>query len=285
MKIGMEYSPLSSGYRRYGEKRFEKIKEHGFSCLDYGMSTTSGLLYDPPVAEAEKILLEERRMIEAAGLEVFQVHGPWRWPPQDATEEDRAERLEKMERSLWMTSVMGCKNWIIHPLMPHTTKDLDNGMAEETWKINADFFPRVLEIAKSYDITICFENMPMLRFSIATPEDILRFVKFMDDDHFKVCLDTGHVNVFNHLSIGDSVRLLGKEIRTLHVHDNSRSIDLHQMPFFGTLNWKEFADALHEIEYDGVFSLETAPPARLPDPLHDEAGRFLFRVANQIING
>ena len=285
MKIGMEYSPLSSGYRRYGEQRFEKIREHGFSCLDYGMSTTSGLLYDPPVAEAEKILLEERRMIEAAGLEVFQVHGPWRWPPQDATEEDRAERLEKMERSLWMTSVMGCKNWIIHPLMPHTTKDLDNGMAEETWKINADFFPRVLEIAKSYDITICFENMPMLRFSIATPEDILRFVKFMDDDHFKVCLDTGHVNVFNHLSIGDSVRLLGKEIRTLHVHDNSRSIDLHQMPFFGTLNWKELADALHEIEYDGVFSLETAPPARLPDPLHDEAGRFLFRVANQIING
>ena len=285
MKIGMEYSPLSSGYRRYGEKRFEKIREHGFSCLDYGMSTTSGLLYDPPVAEAEKILLEERRMIEAAGLEVFQVHGPWRWPPQDATEEDRAERLEKMERSLWMTSVMGCKNWIIHPLMPHTTKDLDNGMAEETWKINADFFPRVLEIAKSYDITICFENMPMLRFSIATPEDILRFVKFMNDDHFKVCLDTGHVNVFNHLSIGDSVRLLGKEIRTLHVHDNSRSIDLHQMPFFGTLNWKELADALHEIEYDGVFSLETAPPARLPDPLHDEAGRFLFRVANQIING
>ena len=285
MKIGMEYSPLSSGYRRYGEKRFEKIKEHGFSCLDYGMSTTMGLLYDPPVAEAEKILLEERRMIEAAGLEVFQVHGPWRWPPQDATEEDRAERLEKMERSLWMTSVMGCKNWIIHPLMPHTTKDLDNGMAEETWKINADFFPRVLEIAKSYDITICFENMPMLRFSIATPEDILRFVRFMNDDHFKVCLDTGHVNVFNHLSIGDSVRLLGKEIRTLHVHDNSRSIDLHQMPFFGTLNWKELADALHEIEYDGVFSLETAPPARLPDPLHDEAGRFLFRVANQIING
>lgn len=285
MRIGMEYSPLSSGYRRYGEQRFEKIKEHGFSCLDYGMSTTSGLLYDPPVAEAEKILLEERRMIEAAGLEVFQVHGPWRWPPQDGTEEDRAERLEKMERSLWMTSVMGCKNWIIHPLMPHTTKDLDNGMAEETWKINADFFPRVLEIAKSYDITICFENMPMLRFSIATPEDILRFVKFMDDDHFKVCLDTGHVNVFNHLSIGDSVRLLGKEIRTLHVHDNSRSIDLHQMPFFGTLNWKELADALHEIEYDGVFSLETAPPARLPDPLHDEAGRFLFRVANQIING
>ena len=285
MKIGMEYSPLSSGYRRYGEKRFEKIKEHGFSCLDYGMSTTMGLLYDPPVAEAEKILLEERRMIEAAGLEVFQVHGPWRWPPQDATEEDRAERLEKMERSLWMTSVMGCKNWIIHPLMPHTTKDLDNGMAEETWKINADFFPRVLEIAKSYDITICFENMPMLRFSIATPEDILRFVRFMNDDHFKVCLDTGHVNVFNHLSIGDSVRLLGKEIRTLHVHDNSRSIDLHQMPFFGTLNWKELADALHEIEYDGVFSLETAPPARLPDPLHDEAGHFLFRVANQIING
>ena len=284
MKIGIEYSVLSSGYRRFGDRRFEKIREHGFTHLDYGMSTTSGILYDPTVAEAEKFLLEEKKQIADAGLSVSQVHGPWRWPPQDATPEDRAERLEKMERSLWMTSVLGCKNWVIHPLMPYTTKDLDNGMGEETWKINEDFFPRVLEVAKSYDITICFENMPMTHFSMATPEHILQFVRLMNDDHFKVCLDTGHVNVFNGMSIGDSVRLLGKEIRTLHVHDNSRGMDLHQVPFYGTLNWKEFADALHEIEYDGVFSLETAPPAKLPDHLFDEAGRLLFRVANSIIN-
>ncbi|MBQ9086160.1 MAG: sugar phosphate isomerase/epimerase [Clostridia bacterium] len=284
MDIGIEYSVLSSGYRRYGERRFEVIREHGFTYLDYGMSTTSGILYDPPMAEAEKFLREEKRRIEEAGLGISQVHGPWRYPPLDGTPEDRAERLEKMERSLWMTSVLGCKNWIIHPLMPFTTKDMDLGKEKETWEINADFFPKVLEIAKSYDITICFENMPMRRFSISTPEDILRFVHLMNDDHFKVCLDTGHVNVYDSLSIGDSVRLLGKELRTLHVHDNSRGMDLHQMPFFGTLNWKELADALYEIGYDGVFSLETAPPAALPDPLHDEAGRFLFRVANRIIN-
>lgn len=285
MKIGIEYSVLSSGYRRFGDRRFEVIRDHGFTHLDYGMSTTSGLLYDPPVAEAEKFLLEEKHRIADAGLAVSQVHGPWRWPPQDGTVEERAERLEKMERSLWMTSVLGCKNWVIHPLMPYTHKDMDLGKEKETWAINEEFFPKVLEMAKTYDITICFENMPMRRFSMATPEHILQFVRWMNDDHFKVCLDTGHVNVFDNISIGDSVRLLGKEIQTLHVHDNRNGLDLHLMPYMGSLNWKELADALHEIGYQGVFSLETAAPAKMPDELYDATGRLLFRIADQIING
>ena len=56
--------------------------------------------------------------------------------------------------------------------------------------------------------------------SIATPEKILEFVKEINDDHFKICLDTGHVSVFSELSIGNEIRKLGDYIRVLHIHDN-----------------------------------------------------------------
>ncbi len=56
---------------------------------------------------------------------------------------------------------------------------------------------------------ICFENMLMREISLATPADILKFVKAINDDNFKICLDIGHVAVFNDLVPGDEVRRLG----------------------------------------------------------------------------
>lgn len=45
-----------------------------------------------------------------------------------------------------------------------------------------------------------FENMPFKNFSLSKPCDILRFVKAIDDENFKICLDTGHVAVFEGMS-------------------------------------------------------------------------------------
>ena len=110
----------------------------------------------------------------------------------------------------------------------------------------------------------------MLQFSIATPKDILRFVEEMNDENFEVCLDTGHVTVFRGLSLGEETRRLGKHLKTLHVHDNRASLDMHLMPYLGKGGWADFTAALKEIGYDGAFSLETAPPDIFPEPLYDK---------------
>ncbi len=41
------------------------------------------------------------------GLSVSQTHGPWRYPPRDATPEERAERFEKMCAALEGTAAAG----------------------------------------------------------------------------------------------------------------------------------------------------------------------------------
>lgn len=264
MKIGI------TGCTQYGDEQYNKLKEYGFDCVDFGMANTDAPIYTLPKAESDALLLKEKALAEAAGIEISQVHGPWRYPPEDDTEENRAERFEKMCKSIRATALLGCKYWVIHPIMPFGTHDLEEGKEKETWELNVEFFRKLIPVAKEYGVTICFENMPMLNFSIATPADILRFVEEMNDENFEVCLDTGHVTVFRGLSLGEETRRLGKHVKTLHVHDNRASLDMHLLPYLGKGDWEGFTAALKEIGYDGAFSLETAPPGVFPEPLFDK---------------
>lgn len=188
-----------------------------------------------------------------------------------------------MKKSIRATAVLGCKNWVIHPIMPYGVSDINTENVQKTWDMNIEFMSELLETAKEYDITICLENMPFLDFSLSKPADILRFVKTINDEHFKICLDTGHVSVFNKLSLGDSVRELDDEIRVLHVHDNKFSQDLHLIPYSGIIDWEDFAKALKEINFKGVFSLEAAPSAKLTTPLFEEMSILLAKIAYEII--
>ena len=282
MRTGITFNMYGDGYKLYGDDSYKKIKEHGYSCVDFALGDTDTPVYNSTEKEAESILLREKERAEAAGIDIWQVHGPWRWPPRDRTVEDRAERMEKMKRSLRFCNILGCKNWVIHPIMPYGIEDIGTGNELATWNMNIEFMSELLKTAKEYDITICYENMPMPKFSLATPADVLRFVKTMDDDNFKICLDTGHVSVFEGLDLAQSVRMLGSEIKVLHVHDNKKCLDLHMMPYYGIIDWTAFSDALKDIGFNGVLSLETVPPP-LPDmEIFEEMCSALGKIARKI---
>lgn len=284
MRIGIQACTFDrTGYGRFGKDTYKKLKELGYSCTDFDMCNTNTAIYTASEEESDAMLLQERKLAEEAGIEIFQVHGPWRWPPMDNTEEIRAERMEKMKKSMRMTSLLGCRYWVIHPLMPFGIQDKSIGKGQETWEINIPFMRELLETAKKYDITICLENMPMPEFSIGSPEEILKMVELMNDEHFKVCLDTGHVSVYEDLDLAKEVHRFGSEIRTLHVHDNKYQMDMHLMPYEGVIDWKGFAKALREIGFDGSFSLETGPSITLPDHLFEEQGKVLFHIAEEIL--
>ena len=199
MKIGTEFNMFSSGYCRYGDDKYKKMKEHGFSCVDFNMSNTTTKIYTSP--DADGLLLREKALADDAGIEIHQAHGPWRSPPRDRTSEDRAERMDKMRKSIRFASLLGCKNWVIHPLMPLGADDIITGNEKGTWDINLQFMKELLFTAKEYGITICLENMPMAQFSMAKPTAILDFVEEIGDENFKICLDTGHMSVFGDLSL------------------------------------------------------------------------------------
>ncbi len=284
MKIGINSNSMDiGGYGRFRENTYKKLREHGYLYTDLSMSNTELPIYTLPQAESDALLLKEKEMAEAEGIKINQTHGPWRWPIRDSTVEDRVERMDKMKKSIRASSILGSKYWVVHPIMPYGIEELGTEDAQKTWDLNYEFMTELLKTAKKYDVTICLENLPFPEFSMATPADVLKFVRKMGDDHFKICLDTGHVSVFDNLNLGEEVRRVGSELKVLHVHDNKYNKDLHLMPHYGVIDWKEFVKALKDIGFDGVFSLETKPAAGLSDEIFDEMGKLLYKITENIV--
>lgn len=246
----------------YGEDRFKKMKEYGIDCVDIHIEAE---LEGRTEEEFEEYMLGIKAMMDEAGVTPTQAHGPFVWPIHDETDELRAKRMVLMKRSIKCASLMGIKNWVIHPVVPFGTGDF---WPEEVWRINIEFFKELLPVAKQYGVTICLENMPWKNFPIATPEQSFKLIRIMDDDNFKFCLDTGHAEVCG-ISPADAVRFAGKDLKALHVHDNDGKGDHHYVPCMGVIDWKSFIEALREVEYDGVFSFENGFKNFLPGASND----------------
>ena len=95
-------------------------------------------------------VMKQKRMADAAGVTIWQVHGPWRYPPHDETTELRAERAELMRRSIRATAHIGYKYWVIHPLFPFGDCGFD---MDSFWRINEEFFKELVPYAKEYGVT------------------------------------------------------------------------------------------------------------------------------------
>ena len=122
----------------------------------------------------------------------------------------------------------------------------------------------------------------MAKFSLADPRQVLKFVKEMNDDHFKMCLDTGHSNFFPQANLSDVVRQIGPELKVLHVHDNMGDRDFHLWPTKGIIDWPSFVQALKDIDFQGVFSLETAPDKNLEVEPYAQAFKELCQLAKEV---
>ncbi len=278
MKIGI----VSRAFDRFGEARYEKMSELGFSAVDFSMANTETPLYLCSEEEFCRQLAHERAHAQKFGIEFSQVHGPWRVPIRDFTEEDRAERMEKMKKAVRAASLLGAKCMVIHPIMPFGIFDVEKQKTEETWALNLTFMRELAACGAAYDVTVCLENMPFSTFSISKPEQILQMIDAVGSKHFKMCLDTGHVNVFPELSVADELKRYREVIRALHIHDNDGKGDNHALPYFGTLDWETLGQTLATLNLPCPFSYETAPPARLPLPIYETYLKSMVEIANTI---
>lgn len=277
MKIGISNNKI------FGNESFSKLKSFGFDYCDYNMSNTEVEPYNLDKNDFHNYLINQRKLADYAGVTIWQVHGPWRYPPNDATAEVRAERFEKMSRSIEGAAILGAEYWVVHPIMPYGTKDILSNNSKETREINLEFMSKLLPIAKQEGVTICLENMPFLDFSMSSPSTIAEFVNEINDPFFKMCLDTGHANMRNDwLSPSESINNYSDLIKVLHVHDNNVQRDEHLAPFFGTIDWKAFSKSLKETNFNGVLSLECAPNQKLPRDVFDDMYRVYNKLAKSI---
>lgn len=279
MKLGIQ----SSAYMAFADMApgAYVMKSHGYDCTDYQhFIDTTTEFFNLPETEFEKILRTQRAAMDAAGIFPSQAHGPWR-KPQDATEEDRAERFAAMSKAIRGTAYLGSPYFVIHPIMPFGG---NSGEQPDVMKaINLEFYGRLCEVGREYGVVVCLENMPFPRLPITTAAHVTDFVKKIGSDYMKVCLDTGHCLVCGE-SPADAVRTIGKDLlAVMHVHDNDGTRDQHRNPGQGIADWAAYSAALHEIGFDGTFSLETVVTrGELSEEAFEAAQKKLADLAKSI---
>ena len=158
-----------------------------------------------------------------------------------------------LKRAIECTAEAGGKICVIHP---------DNYKSAEE---NAELFFELLPFAKECGVKIATENMWLwdaekdraVFAACATEEDFLKHLNAVNDDYFVACLDLGHAEMMGEdTSAVSMIKALGNKLEALHIHDNDKWKDSHQIPFSMKMDFDKIVKALKEINYQGYFTLE-----------------------------
>ena len=233
-------------------KAVELCGKAGFDAWDFSMFNMHKMMR-LPIPGRGKLnsakYLRLARELKAIGLDngivCNQSHAPF---PVRLPEVRSVLRL-----AIECTAEAGGEICIIHP---------DNNKSAEK---NAELFLELLPFARECSVKIATENMwnwnvIKNRSSFAacsTGEDFRRHIDIVDDEYFVACLDLGHSEMEGS---GDGaanmIRTLGHRLQALHIHDNDRIHDSHQIPFSMAIDFDAVVKALMEIDYKGYFTLE-----------------------------
>lgn len=88
------------------------------------------------------------------------------------------------------------------------------------------------------------------QFLLNTCEEAVSYVREVDSPYCRILLDTFHLNIEED-SIGDAIRLAGKDLAALHLGETNR-----KPPGLGRMPWLEIKEALDDIGFDGPLVME-----------------------------
>ena len=253
MKISTEIASLSKLDGE--EKAVEYIAKAGFDAWDFSMFSMAR--YDWGTGEVSKTdhplsgdnYIEFARKLkkigEDNGIHCNQSHAPF--PVYSP------EIRSYLKRAIECTAEAGGKICVIHP---------DNFKSPEE---NAEMYLELLPFAKGCGVKIATENMwnwdsekgHSSFAACATPKSFCDHIEVINDDFFVACLDIGHAEMKgSDTTAVEMIKALGDSLQALHIHDNDKLNDSHQIPFSMNINFNEIIKALKDIKYSGYFTLE-----------------------------
>ena len=159
---------------------------------------------------------------------------------------------DSLKKAIECTAEAGGSICVVHP------------MNDAPAIYNIVLFLDLLPFAKEHGVKIATENMfnwdPETQTSsfasCATAESFLEHLNGVNDEYLVACLDIGHAE----MQAGDGavpmIEALGGHLQSLHIHDNDRRHDFHQIPFSMDVDFDAVVRALKKINYKGEFTLE-----------------------------
>ena len=282
-KIGVSCDAL---IRRYGiERGLEICKESGFDAVDYNLDPykQADNIYKGSADAFEAHFDAIRKKAESLELEISQTHG--RLGLYESEEEEEFARSNQIsELDLRATALLGAPSCVIHFI---NSSRWGKKPGELMHRVSSKMFDDLIPHAEKHQVNIAMETFGAARVSGARIRDFfadptefkLQFDR-LDTKYKTICVDTGHTHEAGSFWVPpaeEMIRILGKDISILHLHDNSGHWDDHLLPGMGNIKWPAVFDALDEVGYSGVYNFELSlkfAGKMLEEYMHF-AGRYL----------
>lgn len=267
IKIGISTQKLQA---IYGDREALRLaKSIGADAVDFFTNhfsvTDNDSVYARPDNEIVAYFTELGKYAKELGIEISQTHGRLRIylnnPELDAA------WLENARLDLLAASSLGAPVCVMHGV---TTSVMGPDTEPQRMReLCYEQFSKRLSWAKLYGVKLATETFGYCS-RLECNEFFANAVEFKNifdrisaegdnNEYFTICVDTGHSNTsvrFGDPSVGDVIRMYGKNISCLHLHDNDGVHDQHKVPMTGTIDWEDVCKALDEIGYEGVYNLE-----------------------------
>jgi sugar phosphate isomerase/epimerase len=177
------------------------------------------------------------------------MHGPYMGlNPGSADEKKREHTVEVYGMALEAASFLGPVNMVLHAGYDERrfNGDVDLWLYQslKTW-------PDVVSEAERLGITIVAENI----FE-KDPATLKLLVREIDSPNFRLCIDSGHLNLFS--EVGPEVWFgeIGEFVAEVHLHDNGGKVDEHLPIGEGTIDFDDFFSNLKKYADNPVYTIE-----------------------------
>lgn len=267
------------------ELAFKALKEGGFTHFDYTLFWKGETEHIGVGDDFRENAKKTRKLFEKYGLTCEQTHAYF---TGGISEESIKNRTEYIKKDIEITSILGATITVVHPIN------------EWSWEENFEWIKtNFLPVAHQFGVKIAIENTwgvkdnKIVRMCTSTPEDFTSFIDAFNDDMVCAVLDIGHAEM-NQLgtSAVEMIKALGPRLQALHIHDNDKWCDAHQIPYTQKINFSKVLEALKEINYQGniTFEVETCysrgedPSASLPFELYPAFIRLQHEIGEYFAN-
>jgi sugar phosphate isomerase/epimerase len=231
MKIGFPNNP-----RRNILTEVAWIGNNSFDFVD--------LFLEEDLATPEKIDTESLKdtlshySLEAVG------HTAWYLPIGSPVKALRAAAIDEVERYLALFSRIGVSRVTVHSQWPGGMFSAQEGLAFQIESLR-----EIVLLARELGIGIMYEP-------VDTPDDSLKNVARILDriPELLFHLDIGHAHLHGRKP-EQFIQEFSSRLSHVHLHDNSRNLDLHLPMGCGTVNWDDTVKALKKY-YDGTITIE-----------------------------
>lgn len=240
MNIALNTDFLTS--RLSPEKYLRLISEAGFTHLHWCHHWNTDYLY------SSYEIAQYKKWLKKYNLKLLDIHGSMGQEKLWFSTEEYQRKsgvLLVLNRIIMLDELEGSGSIMMHiPVYRSSTTDpAERTNVAATTEALKRTLDELLPYLEKYHTKIAVENTRNDTFEV-----IADLMNTYSPEHLGITLDTGHANIDEAKGLDLMENHLDR-LEALHLNDNDRSGDLHQPPFYGTLDWERIAGMVAKSSY------------------------------------